>query len=139
MPLYMKCGERLTKSVASEFGEEYRIRFDLSKIQALQEDRDARRRWAREGWESGLLTFDEARIMAGESPVGGDEGGARKDPSAADNPLAALVAGRQAAPGPTHTHAAALTQSQRKAQARFKKVAKAHFSAQSAAVLSYLQ
>lgn len=140
-PLYQRFAERWTKGIAAEFGPEYVIRFDLSKIAALQEDRDSKRRWAREGWDSGLLTYDEARIAAGEPPVGGEQGARLKEVAEApESPLAALVNGR-GTQGRRHPHDAhgALTTAQKKAQARFKKVAKAHFAALGSALGAHLQ
>lgn len=80
-PLYKRCGQRLTKGVAVEFGADLRIRFDLSKVSALQENQDAKRKFVLDAYNAGVFTLDEALQELGRPTVGGDEGGKRKAPA----------------------------------------------------------
>lgn len=71
-PLYRRLSDKLTHGLASEFGEDRLIQFDLSAVEALQENRDVRDQRAIKGWDSGLLTMNQANAELGypESPDG---------------------------------------------------------------------
>ena len=79
IPQYDRIGDALTRGlVGDEFGEGIEIAFDYSKVDALQEDQDSKRKFALEGWDKGLITLNEARETAGLDPIKGEEGGERK-------------------------------------------------------------
>lgn len=63
--LYKRCGDRLTHGLAREFGDDLVIYFDLTTVEALQEDLAAQRTFATTAYEGGLLTLNEARRIAG--------------------------------------------------------------------------
>ncbi len=71
-PLYTRLGDKLTQSLAREFGSDLSVRFDLGSVEALQESQHTRRKWALEGWKEGLLTRNEARGIVGldEADIG---------------------------------------------------------------------
>jgi len=69
-PMFARIGEQLTLGVAKEFGQNLSIRFDLSGIEELQESQDSRRAWAREAFNAGLVTRNEAREAAGLASAG---------------------------------------------------------------------
>jgi HK97 family phage portal protein len=70
-PKYERVGNKLTTGLAQpEYGEEIRVRFDLSGVEELQESVESKRKWAREGWDGGLLTRNEARIYSGDGSIG---------------------------------------------------------------------
>lgn len=72
-PMYQKIDGALTKGLASEFGGNLSITFDLSNVPALQEDLEAVRKFGIEGWKEGVLWRNEARAVIGFDPVqGGD-------------------------------------------------------------------
>lgn len=60
-PFYVRLADKLTLGVASEFGADRRIRFDLSGVTALQENRAVREERALKAWDSGILTMNETR------------------------------------------------------------------------------
>lgn len=64
-PLYRRAGERLTIGLAHEFGSTLRIRFDLSTVEALQEDRNQIRTLVITAFERNLMTRNEARRLIG--------------------------------------------------------------------------
>ena len=79
IPQYDRIGDALTRGlVGDELGEGIEIAFDYSKVDALQEDQDSKRKFALEGWDKGLITLNEARETAGLDPIKGEEGGERK-------------------------------------------------------------
>ncbi len=73
-PMYSSLDEDLTMQLAWEFGEpgEYRIRHDLSNVRDLQESTEILWARARDGYDKGLLTRNEARKIVALPP---DEGG----------------------------------------------------------------
>lgn len=93
-PFYVRLADKLTMGVASEFGADRLIRFDLSKVQALQEARVVREARAQKNWENGLLTMNEARTEQGYSEV--PDGNMRKAP--AFSPFPAPVQQRRVFP-----------------------------------------
>jgi HK97 family phage portal protein len=68
----------LTESVALEYGDRYFYLVDYSAVSALQGKLTARRMSARELWNDGLASLDEAREIAGLPTIGGDVGKMRK-------------------------------------------------------------
>lgn len=78
-PFYVRLADKLTMGVASEFGPDRLVRFDLSKVQALQEARVVREARAQKNWENGLLTMNEARTEQGYPEV--PDGDMRKAPA----------------------------------------------------------
>lgn len=74
-PMYQFLDEDLTLQLAHEFGEpgEYRIRHDLSNVRDLQESTEILWTRAKEGYDSGLITRNEARkIVALPKDEGGE-------------------------------------------------------------------
>jgi HK97 family phage portal protein len=64
-PLYAEIAAKLTAGLASEFdGFDY-LEFDLSKVQALAEDEDAKHTRVREDLKTGIITREEAREALG--------------------------------------------------------------------------
>lgn len=102
LPFYVRLADKLTMGVASEFGADRLVRFDLSKVQALQENRALKEERARKNWENGLLTMNEARIEQGYTEV--PDGDMRKAPAFSPFPAPVQqrrifsVAGRHALP-----------------------------------------
>jgi HK97 family phage portal protein len=68
MPKWKSLQDALTVGLAKEFGDYIELRYDLSEIDALQEERQVARDYAIAGWESGLLTKNEGRQIVGEAP-----------------------------------------------------------------------
>lgn len=142
-PLYRRNGDALTRGVATEFGEGLVIRFNLSTVQALQENRDKQREFALQAWDSGLATLDQALTLAGLPLVGGEEGGQRKSPRAGSgagvSPLASLMAIARALEQHGHSHEShALTSEQKKARARLQAMMTDHFKSQGDALTTHL-
>lgn len=140
-PLYRRNGDGLTRGVATEFGDDLVLRFDLSTVQALQENRDKQREFAVNGWSAGLLTLDEGRQLAGYPAIGGDEGGQRKAQAAApqESPLASLMAIGRVLESHARAHEHhALTPAQRKARATLNAAMAAHFERQGNALAEHL-
>lgn len=77
--------DELSQELAAEYSDKIRIRPDLDKVKALQED--VQKKWLRatNGWNSGLLTQNEARRLLGyeEAP----EGNGYKPANAAIQPV----------------------------------------------------
>lgn len=72
-PRWASVADRLTVDLAAEFGPDIELYFDLSEIDALQEEQSEARKYALEFWNSGLLTRNEARAAVDLDPVeGGD-------------------------------------------------------------------
>lgn len=71
----------LTRKFLPLFGEDERVQkgeirffWDMSNVDAMQEDIDAVHDRIALGWKSGLYKFDEARVKLGLKPIGGEEG-----------------------------------------------------------------
>jgi HK97 family phage portal protein len=77
-PLYRRIADKLTVGVGHEFGPDIVIRFDFSRVKALQEDQQQKRADAGEGWMAGILTLDQALEMWGLPKVGGADGEKRR-------------------------------------------------------------
>lgn len=93
VPLYKRCGQRLTEGLALDFGEDLVIEFDLSTVEALQENRKLKDERAFRGWAEGLLTMDQALGIMGLPLVGGAVGSSYKmDPlrDLEEDPMARL-------------------------------------------------
>ncbi|MFF1600812.1 phage portal protein [Streptomyces mirabilis] len=58
----------LASAFDPDLSDEWVIRFDTSRIQALEFPRRQAREEARKEWESGLITIDEYRVAAGRTP-----------------------------------------------------------------------
>ncbi len=72
-PIYRRVSDRLTFSLAPEFGSDLEIGFDFSGVGALQEDKESIRKTAILGWKGGLLTRNEGRVVMGWPEIeGGD-------------------------------------------------------------------
>jgi HK97 family phage portal protein len=73
-PKYRRIADKLTAQLAPEFGDDLVINFDLSQVEALQENREELRKFALEGWNGGLFFRNQALEMAGvkiiEGPIG---------------------------------------------------------------------
>jgi hypothetical protein len=69
LPKWQSLESKLTGELAKEFGDYIELRYDLSDIDALQEERKYARDYAIAGWDSGLLTKNEARRIVEEAPV----------------------------------------------------------------------
>ena len=69
-PLWRMMESALTAGLLRAEGHaEEELFYDLDGVQELQEDRDKRAARGREGWKSGLLTRNEARVAGGYEPV----------------------------------------------------------------------
>lgn len=137
-PLYVRTAAKLTTGLAVEFGDDLVIGFDLSRVHALQEQTDGRRKWAAEGWRSGLLTFNEARGIAGMPPVDGAEGTKfRPQPSVTEAALSGFRFAR-ARRRALHAHGR-LTPEQKRAKAEMTRVLRRHFRDQGAALAAHLR
>jgi HK97 family phage portal protein len=65
--------EVLTNWLAPFYGDDIKIGYDRNDIEAIQEDRDVIHARAKESFDSGLITLNEAREMIGQKPIpGGD-------------------------------------------------------------------
>ena len=62
-PLYARIADKLTHGVATEFGDDLRVRFDLTGIEELQESHETKRAHAMQAWDKGVMTLNEARLM----------------------------------------------------------------------------
>ncbi len=75
MPRWRWLESEIAQQLAPHFGEdafEIVTEFDISRIRALQEDRDAKWTRANQGFTGGWATRDEARLEAGLEPIDGD-------------------------------------------------------------------
>lgn len=134
--LYKRCAQRLTDGVAKEFAADLCIRFDLSTVEALREQHDSRRKFAIDGWNAGLLTLNQALELIGLPPaVDVTVGEARKAASAPPSGFEGLLF-RQ---GVREQHRRTLTPAEKKALARFRRVAQEHFRAQGHALVKHLE
>ncbi len=72
MPSYRRREDVINRDLAPEFGADVRVRWDFSKVKALQEEVEKVWQRANEGMERGYLTVNEARVMVGleEDPAG---------------------------------------------------------------------
>lgn len=70
-PIYRRIADRLTFSLAPEFGDDIEIDFDFAGVGALQEDKESIRKTALLGWDKGILTRNEAREVVGWPGVEG--------------------------------------------------------------------
>jgi HK97 family phage portal protein len=59
------CAEAIERGLRPEFGDEYELVFDLSKVLALQENQDAKQARIVTAFEKGIITRNEARSMMG--------------------------------------------------------------------------
>lgn len=75
VPLWERAGSALTRGLRDEFtgADRISIKYDLSRIAALQESQDARAKRAGELYKSGVITRNEARRMVGREDVGGGD------------------------------------------------------------------
>lgn len=71
-PFYVRLADKLTIGVASEFGADRLIRFDLSQVRAFQEAQSVKEERALKAWDAGLVTMNQASVALGypESPDG---------------------------------------------------------------------
>lgn len=66
VPLYKMLAARLNLSLVPDFAGVDEVQFDLSDVQALQEDRDAVHERARRNAQAGIWTIEEARLETGK-------------------------------------------------------------------------
>lgn len=66
IPLFTDLDSSLTMGLADEFPDLDRLEHDLSKVKALQEDEDKKNDRYIKRWQSGLITWPEARMHLGE-------------------------------------------------------------------------
>jgi HK97 family phage portal protein len=73
--LWRLMGTEVTADLLSEFGGAVEARYDLSRVQALAENQDARRRFFLQAKKEGVLTKAETRRALGypDKPAPGDE------------------------------------------------------------------
>ena len=133
-PLYSRCAQRLTEGLAHEFGDDYVIEFDLTTILALQENQNAKRQYAFDGWNNGLLTMNQALTILGLPLVVGDAGEERKSVAPINQGFGGLL--RRSS---MEHHARSLTTNEKRAMARFRRVARQHFQAQGKALVTHLK
>jgi HK97 family phage portal protein len=76
IPTQRLIASELESQLLPDFGDvrQLQIDFDLSKVQQLQEDEDAKHARAREDLKAGLLSLNEAREVIGRKPVPGEDG-----------------------------------------------------------------
>ncbi len=67
-PLYAYICSVLTHRIAKEFGEDFRIRPDLTKVEDLQESEKLKRDWSVTGYKEGILTHHQACAVVGVKP-----------------------------------------------------------------------
>jgi hypothetical protein len=97
-PKWRKFESALTRGLAAEFGSDIAIKFDMTNIEALQEDRN--RVWGRalSGWNGQMIKRSEARQMVG-FPVDEVEDGIYKPTAsvapAVEAPLSAVARKRE--------------------------------------------
>lgn len=137
VPLYKKCGERLTAGLCVEFSSDLCIEFDLSKVEALNEGSNSKRQFAFDAYDRGFITLDAALDMCGLPPVGGDEGGKRKTTTAPDAGMGALLGTMQRKQHEHHKRTASAEE--KKALVRLNKVLQAHFDKQGRALVAHLE
>jgi phage portal protein BeeE len=65
MPVYKRIRDELQSDLASEFGSDVELRWDLSEVGALQEDQGKVWERARAGASAGIITINEARDQMG--------------------------------------------------------------------------
>jgi HK97 family phage portal protein len=83
-----RLGKVLTRQLLTQFGDDpetMRVRFDYSKIPALQEDVTARHSRARENWLAGGMTLNEYRQEIGLPSLDEDEGDRFRGDSSTDS------------------------------------------------------
>lgn len=68
-PLYVRIGTALQRGLRPDFGLTLVISFDLSGVQALQEDAAEVRKYGLEAWTAGVATKNEARAMGNLPPL----------------------------------------------------------------------
>jgi len=68
-PLVERYASALTCGLAHEFGRDYRFRADLRGVEALQKSEAEIRQQAREDFNAGLITRDQALEATGREPV----------------------------------------------------------------------
>ena len=69
-PTYRRIRDKLNTQLAPEFGDKaLRIECDLSRVQALQESRDAKFLRSQSGVSGGWMTVNDARLEVGLAPV----------------------------------------------------------------------
>ena len=73
-PAWGDFGDSFTNDIAHEYGDDIFIEADLSKVDALKEDRQMRATRGKEGWEIGVMRLNEARSHYGLDPEEGPEG-----------------------------------------------------------------
>lgn len=108
-PKYRRIADKLTAQLAPEFGDDLVINFDLSKVEALQENKEELRKFALEGWNGGLFYRNQALEMAGVVIVDGPVGDEYKTAGSAIPPMNGQMQARvltvpplMIAPGETH-------------------------------------
>jgi len=62
-PLYARLSQGLTLCLAPDFGPGYKLRYDLSKVDALQEDKASTRQLASVGFSQSYIARDEVRAL----------------------------------------------------------------------------
>lgn len=150
IPLYKRCGQRLTEGLCKEFSPkgDLCIEFDLSTVQALQEQQDSKRKYAFDGWNNGLFTLNQVLELLGLPKDPGPDGELRKStvsvsekllPTPDTSPLAGLLGNQQRRIAGREGHSRAITPAEKKAMARFKRVSADHFKAQADALIAHMK
>jgi HK97 family phage portal protein len=68
-PMYQRLADTITRHLATEWGEDLELYFDLEQIPALQENETERIGRIRDSYRSGLRTLNESRRLLGEEEV----------------------------------------------------------------------
>lgn len=68
MPIYRRHADVINLQLAPEFGDDVRVRWDFSTVQALQENVNELHLRTREDFKAGYITVNEARQAIGLSP-----------------------------------------------------------------------
>jgi HK97 family phage portal protein len=72
-PRWASVSDRFTVDLAAEFGEDIELYFNLSEIDALQEEQAEERKYALDAWNAGLITRNEARTIVDLDPIDGGD------------------------------------------------------------------
>ena len=71
-PLYIEIGDFLTSLARMDFGDQYRLEFDLSGVKALQENQDLKDKRVRGQWNDWMIHLDVALDALGYESGEGD-------------------------------------------------------------------
>jgi hypothetical protein len=74
VPKYRRIADKLNAELAPEFGDDLIIDFDMSRVEALQENREEIRKFALDAWDKGLLYRNQALELAGLAAIDGPVG-----------------------------------------------------------------